>query len=826
MPMREYPPESRLLPGALAPTSASYHQRDDSVSLRHVIGVIRRHYRVVLGLTLVGAALGGFFGSTQRPKYEANGVMRLALERRSLTGDLERPAELGRNSDPLVSTVELIKSRSVLAAVVDSLGLQLVIDPPDAFSRRLLTQVKVDSTSLARDSILVSFTPTQVIARLGTRTVKAAYGQPVQLGSVQFAIISRPPTSSVVLRTIAQESAVDVLRKTVRAWNRKDTDVMDVAYASEDPWFAQRVVNATIKSYQFINLHSAVNKSHRRRKFLEEQLAESDSLLMRAQAQLAAFRSRQRLASSQSALEATQSALITLETRRSELEADRQTYRTLQRQLQSKNELARAEALRALASSPALGDNPAVAGLYQQLTNNQYRLDSMTTGPWAAAPTNPDVVQLKTLIGSTQNQLTRTVSSHLASLDARIASLGALRGQSGSSIQLLPAMAEEEDRLSRRVEILSRIGDQTRQDYQRARMAEEVEAGDIEVVDYAALPYIPVWQTAKLMLGLGLLLGLLLGCGVAFLLEHLNTSIRRPEDVEALLHVPGLAVIPRLTAGPVAPHAKLAGLLGGGKNKRITGPDGRRSAMLGMAAQPFSIGIEAFRMLQTSLVWAEGGEQLRTLVVTSAAPGEGKTMTSANLAVTYAHDGLRVLLVDCDVRRPKLHGVFKTSRSPGLLDLLTPANGSPQVGVHGLTFDSNGSPGDSVDPLTAVLRPTPIRGLTLLTCGALPTNPTNLLSGVRMRALLHELVQRFDLVILDTPPVLATADARILGGIADGVLLVVRAGETERVAAQRAQHQLLQAGAKLLGVVLNDPGGEVSGEGDYYYPYAYVAEED
>lgn len=824
--MREYPSDSRLLPGAIAPAPQNYYQRDDSVSLRQVIGVIRRHYRVVLGLTLVGAALGGFFGASQRPKYEANGVMRLALERRSLTGDIEQPAELGRNSDPLVSTVELIKSRSVLAAVVDSLGLQLVVDPPDAFSRRLLTQVKVDSTSLGGDSILVTFTPSQFTARLGTRTVTASYGQPVQLGTVQFAIASRPPVASVVLRTVAQEVAVDLLRRTVRAWNRKDTDVMDVAYASEDPWFSQRVVNATIKSYQSINLHSAVNKSHRRRKFLEEQLAESDSLLMRAQAELAAFRSRQRLASSQSALEATQSALITLDARRSELEADRQTFRTLQRQLQSGKEPARAEALRALASSPALGDNPAVAGLYQQLTNHQYRLDSMTTGPWAAAPTNPDVVQLKSLITSTQSQLGRAVNSHLASLDARIASLGMLRGQSGSSIQLLPAMAEEEYRLTRRVETLSHIGDQARQDYQRARMAEEVEAGDIEVVDYAALPYIPLWQTAKLMLVLGILLGFLLGAGAAFLLEHLNTSIRRPEDVESLLHMPGLAVIPRLTAGSEGSHRRLAGLLGGGKHKRITAPDSRRGAMLGMAAQPFSIGIEAFRMLRTSLVWAEGGEQLRTLVVTSAAPGEGKTMTSANLAVTYAHDGLRVLLVDCDVRRPRLHGVFKTTRSPGLLDLLTPADGGPRGGVHALTFDANGSNDDSVDPLTAVLRPTPIRGLTLLTCGALPTNPTNLLSGVRMRALLQELVQRFDLVILDTPPVLATADARILGGISDGVLLVVRAGETERVAAQRAQHQLLQAGARLLGVVLNDPGGEVSKEGDYYYPYAYVAEED
>jgi Mrp family chromosome partitioning ATPase/uncharacterized protein involved in exopolysaccharide biosynthesis len=823
--MRDYPPDSRLLPGAAVPPPASHHPREDSVSLRQVIGVIRRHYRLVLALTIVGAALGGFIGASQRPEYEAHGVMRLGSERRSLTGDLERPIELGRNADPVAAAVELVRSRSVLAAVVDSLGLQLVMDPDKAFSRRLLTQVQVDPYARG-DSIQLTFTPRQIAARLGAQQVSAPYGQPIRLGRIQLAITAPPPVTSAVLRTIPQEIAVDGLRTTIRTWSRKDTDVMDIAYTSDDPWFAQQVVNATIRSYQFLNLQSALAKSHRRRKFLEEQLAESDSLAMRAQADLAAFRSKQRLASSQGALDATQSAMIALDARRGELEADRQTFRTLQGQLRSSKEATRAEAMRALASSPALGDNPAVANLYQQLSIQQYRLDSMMTGPWAAAPTNPDVIRLRSLIASTQSQLSRAVNSHVASLDARIGSLQSLSGRSGSSLQALPAMAEEEFRLSRRVETLSRIGDETRSDYQRARMAEEVEAGDIDVVDYAALPYVPVWQTAKLMLGLGILLGFLLGAGGAFLLEHMNTSIRRPEDIESLLQVPGLGVIPRLTAGAEGPQARLAGLLHG-KHRRLAPPDSsRRSAMLGMAAQPFSIGIEAFRMLRTSLVWAEGGEQLRTLVVTSAAPGEGKTMTSANLAVTYAHDGLRVLLVDCDIRRPKLHAVFKTSRSPGLLDLLTPSNGSPQVGVHALTFDSNSSNGDPVDPLTGVIRPTPIRGLSLLTCGALPTNPTNLLSGVRMRALLHELVQRFDLVILDTPPVLATADARILGGISDGVLLVVRAGQTERVAAQRAQHQLLQAGAKLLGVVLNDPGGEVSGEGDYYYPYAYVAEEE
>ena len=820
--MHDYPPDSRLLPGARAPYPANVPSpRDDSVSLRQVIGVFRRHWKLVLALTVVGTAVGGFLGATQRPQYEATGIMRLALERRNLTG--EPDAELGRKSDPTVTAVALILSRSVLAAVVDSLGLQLRPDPELRFSRRLLAQIKVDPIA-SGDSIYVKFNRNRVTARLGEQQVSAPYGQVLNLGRVQFAVTAPPSMSSAIFTTVPQEVAVDALRKTVRVWSRKDTDVMDIAYAAEEPWFAQQVVNTTIRSYQNLNLRTAVAKSVRRRKFLEAQLAESDSLLMRAQAELATFRSRQALASSQTAIEAIQNNLVTLDTRRTLLEADRNTFKSLQSQLRSNREASRSEALRALATSPALGDNMAVADLYKQLQTNQYKLDSMMTGPWAAAPTNPDVVHLRSQISQTQDQLTRAVGSHISSLDAQITSLGGLRNRSASSINVLPAMAQEELRLNRRVETLSQIGDQTRQEYQRARMAEEVEAGDIEIVDLAAQPYAPVWQTSKLMLGIGFLLGFLFGGGLSFLLEHMNTSIRRPEDVESMLHLPGLAVIPRLTPGAAGPQARLAGLLGGGKKAAMADPGGRSAAVLGTPAQPFSIGIEAFRMLRTSLVWAEGGEQLKTVVVTSAAPGEGKTMTSANLAVTFAHDGMQVLLVDCDIRRPKLHGVFKMSRAPGLLDLLTPSNGAPQVGVRTSGFVDDSHAGDMTDPLTAVLRPTPIRGLTLLTCGTLPTNPTNLLSGVRMRVLLQELVQRFDIVILDTPPVLATADARILGSLADGVLLVVRAGQTERLAAQRAQSQLVQAGARVLGVVLNDPGGEISREGDYYYPYAYAAE--
>lgn len=390
-------------------------------------------------------------------------------------------------------------------------------------------------------------------------------------------------------------------------------------------------------------------------------------------------------------------------------------------------------------------------------------------------------------------------------------------------MQLLPALAEEEARLNARVQTLTSTSDQVRQDYQKARMAEEVEAGDVDIVNLADTPYAPVLGTAALKMGLGLLLGLLLGLGGAFLLEALNTSIHKPEDLETALHVPGLAVIPRLTGTGPSPR-RLGGLLGPGRKAQLESKR-QTASSLGTVTQPFSVGLEAFRMLRTSLAWSMQGDSMRTLVVTSAAPGEGKTLTSANLSVTFAYDGLRVLLIDCDVRRPRLHGLFQVPRSPGLMELLTPSfNGSDDA--QSLTFNPGAGRTDSGRPVTDVIRPTNVRGLSLLTCGALPTNPSGLLSGVRMRALLQELAKSFDLVILDTPPVLATADAGILASIADGVLLVVRAGQTDRVAAKRAHQQLVYVGANVVGTVLNDPGGEISGYGDYYYPYEYAAEAD
>ena len=820
-------PEYYHEPPQLPPGPGHHHSRgfepqpNANISLGHMYGVLRRRYKLVLGLALLGAALGGLLAYRDPSTYQAMATFRLAGERRALTGENPSP-ELGRTADPLQSLTQLVYSRSVIGAVVDSLGLRLRSATPEFGAGRLEgVQVRREATP---DTILVTFYQNGVKAQLANREVRARYGQALDLGAVRFTVPSVPDVPNASLYVIPREMAIDNLLDGIFVNQRLGTDIVDVKYMSSSPRTAQRVVNTTVLSFQRLNIETAKQKSHRRREFLESQLKQTDTTLARAQAELAAFRGRQQLASTATAIERQQAIMLELDARRAELEADRATFGSLFTQLRKGGAAGEAEALRALASSPAMADNAMVGNSYQQLNVYQFRLDSMTTGPWKAAPTNPDLIQLKSMIGTTKAQLRQAVSSHVATLDARIGSLRNLRARSGASLQALPELAQEEARLTGRVQTLTSSNDELRRDYQKARMAEEVEAGDVEIVNLADTPYAPIWATAPLKFGLGLILGLLLGTGGAFLLEAMNTSIRKPEDLEVALNVPGLGVIPRLTNGAAPHQRRLGGLLRPGKKAELDAKSSAASA-LGTVSQPFSVGIEAFRMLRTSLLWCEQGDSMKTLVVTSAAPGEGKTMTAANLSVTFAYDGLRVLLIDCDVRRPRQHSLFQMPRAPGLMELLMPSSGSSN-GVQSLSFNPSLGMTESGRPVTDIIRPTNVRGLSLLPCGALPTNASNLLSGVRMRVLLQELAKSFDLVILDTPPVLATADAGILASIADGVLLVVRAGQTDRVAAKRAHQQLVNVGARIVGTVLNDPGGEVSQFGDYYYPYDYAAERE
>ncbi|MDI3257686.1 MAG: CpsD/CapB family tyrosine-protein kinase [Kyrpidia sp.] len=218
-------------------------------------------------------------------------------------------------------------------------------------------------------------------------------------------------------------------------------------------------------------------------------------------------------------------------------------------------------------------------------------------------------------------------------------------------------------------------------------------------------------------------------------------------------------------------------------------------------SQPKSPVSEAYRSLRTNIQFLSAAKDVRSLVVTSCAKSEGKTVTSANLAVVQAQAGQRVLLIDADLRNPSLHHLMALSNRVGLTSVL--------IGARDLAH-------------TAV--PVQVDGLDVLTSGPLPPNPAELLGSRPMKALLEMAVRQYDLVILDAPPLLPVTDAGILASLTDGVLWVIRAGWVPREAALKARQLLELANARILGVVLNDK--PKNGDGYDYYYYSYGARGD
>jgi capsular exopolysaccharide synthesis family protein len=316
--------------------------------------------------------------------------------------------------------------------------------------------------------------------------------------------------------------------------------------------------------------------------------------------------------------------------------------------------------------------------------------------------------------------------------------------------------------------------------YESIRVTEASRLSNVIIVEPAEVPDEPVSPRTLLNTVLAAVVGLMLAVGVIFLVEYLDDTVKTDEDVERELALPTLGNIARIDS--------------------VKEP-GDHLVSIRHPRSPIS---EAYRVLRSNIRFAWVSNPESALLVTSAEPGEGKTTTAANLAIVMAQTGKSVILVDSDLRRPTLHKLFELQNNEGLTDLLV--NG-------GLT------------PAEA-LRPTGVDGLHLLTSGELPPNPAELLGSDSMRDLVHRLEELVDLVVLDSPPVLAVADASILGALAGGAVMVVQAGETRSEACRRGKEALENSGVKVLGVVLNSLSRRRGSYGYYYHYHHYYSEKE
>jgi capsular exopolysaccharide synthesis family protein len=313
----------------------------------------------------------------------------------------------------------------------------------------------------------------------------------------------------------------------------------------------------------------------------------------------------------------------------------------------------------------------------------------------------------------------------------------------------------------------------------------ELKNGNVEVAQAATVPTSPSSPKTSKNTALGAVLGLLLGLGIAFLLERLDRRIREPKDLEGVYGLPLLGVVP--------------------ESKSLS----RSARREGGAQAPLPAGeAEAFHLIRAHLRYFNVDRELRTLLVASAAPGDGKTTIARHLAAAAARMGSRVLLLEADLRRPTLAQQLDVQPGPGLADVLIGAvsvGEATQLIDLGTPSPGEGSRGHALEVLVAG--------------AALPPNPGELVESHAMEALLERAKSEYDLVVIDTPPLTAVSDAFPLLRKVDGVVIVGRVGRNRRDVAQRLHETLTGAGAPLLGVIAN--GFKAGGRGSYGYSYDY-----
>ncbi len=752
---------------------------ENQVHLLDYWRAIRKRLWLVLGVAALLTTLSMVYAARKPDIYEASSRVQVDLESNPMYGSNPAPMILNSGSDPAYfnTQLQILTSPGLLRRVVKTLDLE----HNRAFLRPQASQSHSTWKTIAQ------------MLGVGGGSRKAPEQQPNVL-----------PLTPTIAPATSSEDLVEAKRlapfvgalmgglriepvRENRAGYYKETRLIDIDYQHGDPEIAAKVVNAVAETFVRSNLEKKSETNTSTSEFLSKRVTELQTQIRSSEEKLVEYAKNNQILS----LDASQNTVV-------------ERLAGLNKQLlEAENDRKLAEAEFTAAKNPGAASALAEAGT-KEIEATESKLAELKQKRAQllieATEEAPEVKEIDQQIDVQQKHLSETRTRGTATLlknletkyqqavtreDALRKSFNQQKGETVTQNEAAINYRILQQEIETNKGLLNNL-------LQRSKENDVVLAGrpnNISVVDYAIVPDFPVGPARMRTVMLAFVLALAFGIALALFLEYLDDSVHSTEDVERVLRLPALAVIPAMGAGSTRRRLMSTATA----LQKRNGSNGSNPELL-LNVNGRSALAEAYRQLRTSVLLSTAGRAPKTLLVTSSLPGEGKTTTAVNTAISLAQTGASVVIIDADMRRPRLRSIFDLPDREGLSSILSSET--------------------SKDEMLRIISRDEASGLYVLPSGPVPPNPAELLGSDQMRKLIALLSEKFTHIVVDSPPVNSFTDGVLIASMVDGVLLVVHGGKSSRGVVRRSRQLLMDIGAKIVGVVLNNVS---VGSHDYYY---------
>ncbi|MBP7562560.1 MAG: polysaccharide biosynthesis tyrosine autokinase [Candidatus Cloacimonetes bacterium] len=612
---------------------------------------------------------------------------------------------------------------------------------------------------------------------------------------------------------------VDAIIKSVKVESKRETDILTLSYESTSPSEAMIIVNSLADALVQQTTQTARTEFTNIREFLETQLDAISRRLQNSEEELRNYKVESGTfmlsEETKKLIEKSADASAKLQESQAELEVSQKNRNHLVDELVKQDTLLsnvsmaistayidklrddlvrnKTKIMTLMNNNNYPEDHPEIVKLNMALDNAKNRLNEELQKALNIRTGSSDVMGYR-------NQLTTRIAEadiNLNIAQAKVNSYQTIVDDYNKKMSNLPDAELELARLERNYQIDEKIHALLTEKYEDAKVAEQAKMGNVRVIERAVMPKDPIKPKKKMNILIGFVIGLGLGIGAAMALNSMDTKIRTLDDVERFVKVPVFGTIPYMSTSDTEEGQEISEKSG---EELVLMKDEKTkiSARLISHYAPKSPVAEAYRTLRTNVMAKKKPGPL-SMVITSSGASEGKSTTLANLAITIAQMKSKVCLVDFDLRRPMVHNVFELDRNNGASDYLSD---------------------DSVS-IDSVIKSSAVENLSIITSGAIPPNPSELIASNRTDQMIKELKERFDFVLFDMPPVIAVTDSMIMAKKVDMLILVIRVNNTEKAVVQRTKSMLENININISGIVVNGIVHEKYYRGYSYYYYYY-----